>query len=378
MLLLAAEPASESDSSVSVALDNFPGYFAFAVEHAPDAETARLHSLAAFPKPLREALLELASHPEVVQKLQPGASALERARALEGLPAPVTQAAALLLENPDVLQLLRDYPDDYEPAARTYVGERVKVAAAMDEFEKADELAVDEWIQRLAADDEARDQMRLAAAAFARQPGAAPEAPGLAAGRKDKEKDKDKEKAREQDEPVVVQMMPAPAFNNYVMDNADMYPALASALLGQWLSYGNPYVYDWWWHHWWHRYHRHFHHSLLKHDHHRGHRLAELARLERERSHIHPSKRYHGLDQHAKKYPHLTGLPKHEPSKHPLLAHHPVKPSYRDMRSVPNAHAMRTVQRRPPTMQFRTHQASAAHSFHAAARHGPVGGGRRR
>lgn len=376
LVVAAAEPDPQPASPLQSVLEAFPEDFAAALEAAPDAETERLHNLAAFPKALREAMLDVACHPDLVRKLQPGASPLERARALDGLSPAVTQAAALLSENPDILQLLQDYPEDYEPAAQAFTAERVKVAAIMDEFEKTDEQALDAWVLNLAADDEARDQIKLAARNFAKQPDAAPDAAGIAPDRaraKGNNKDqKDEDKAG----PVEVQMMPAAPFAGYVMNNADSYPALASLLVGQWLTYRNPYGYDWWFHHWWRHYHHHFHHSLLHHDHHRGHRLGELARLNREHGHLHPSKRYHNLDQHAKKYPQLSGLPKATRTQTPMTAR--TKPSYPSVRPVPNPRAMGMVQRRPPTVQFRTHQASAAHFHTAQVRHGPVGGGRRR
>ncbi len=317
-----------------------------------------LRVLAAYPKPIREAILELANHPDLVKKLDPKGKGIDKA--LAGQPDAVQKAGQLLAKEPEVLMLLQDDPDAYAPAAKQFAKDRIKIAAQMDDEEKQDAKAVDEWGLRLDEDQEALQQLEAASAAYAKQPGGTVDDAGISAGATASE--------------VNVHTLPTPGFVNYAMANADKYPALANTMTSQWLSSRNSASYDGAFHQWWGARENYFHDSLLHKDADRGQRLGELAHFDRQHASEDASKRYRDFDKHAKDFPGLAKLPKHDPNHKPLA--HDRKPDHKDGHPAgkdPNRKPYKgdhkKVHRKPPSHHQHMHHAKAGHHHHAKAHH---------
>ncbi len=324
---------------------------------AGDSETAaalqhELRTLAHYPKPVREAMLALLNQPTLLAKLEPGGKNLDKT--LEATSTPSREASRLLLQHPDVLKLLKDNPDALALAAKAFADDRQKTIAQLDQEEKDDEAAVDDFAKRLDSDQVALSQFKQAMADFAMQPGASALASGVSFGAQG----------------VNVNSLPTPAFNNYVMSNADRYSSLSNVMTSQWLSSRNHASYDRSFHHWWAPYQSHFHHSLLAPDEHRHERLAELARYDRAHAHIDRDHRYDKFHEHAKDYPHLHKLPAHDPKKHVAVTlHH--KPHHKDPHPAGHAHHPKGkdhvhVHRKAASHAHRMHHAHAGHAHHRA------------
>jgi len=324
----------------------------------PSAEdTAEvLHTLAAYPKPAREAILDLVGKPDLLKKLDPKGKDAEKV--LAGQPEPIQKAARLLLKEPEVLELLQDDPDSYATVAKEFAKDRAKVSGTMDQMEKDDDKATDDWSARLEDDQAAFDQLVQAQAAFAKMSGGAAEDAGISGSGTD----------------INIHSLPTPNFVNYVMANADKYPSLSDTMTSQWLSGKNSAGYDGAFHSWWHNYEGHFHDSLLKHDEHRADRLGELARFDHQHAGVDRSKRYDNFEKHHKENPNLAKLPRHDPNHRPL-AHH-QKPDHKDGHAAgKNPHKREhkgprhKAHRKPGSDHHRMHHAKAGHHHHAHHHH---------
>jgi hypothetical protein len=335
-----------------------------AADNEANAHSTRqeLQTLAQYPKPVREAILELLTHPAVLKKVEGESAGLKKA--LKGESASVREAAHLMAKNPDVLKLLKDHPGALALAAGAYAKDKKKTIALMDQEETDNETSADDWAKRLEADQEAVEQLRKAADAYAKETPKSVAAAGITPA----------------DAAVTVHSHPTPKFVRYVMDNAHHYPALSNVMTSQWLSSKNPASYDRAFHHWWGQHENHFHHHLLRPDADRHHRLAELARFNHAHAHVAAQHRYANFHKHAKDYKHLAALPKHDPKNHTarLGPHH--KPDHKDSHAAGkgpkkpgNGKAHHHVHRKKGSHDHHMHHAKAGHHHHAqhhAAHHG--------
>jgi hypothetical protein len=209
-------------------------------------------------------------------------------------------------------------------------------------------------MKRLESDQVALKQLQNAANAFAMKSGASSEDSGnqAASGK------------------VVFFQLPTPNFIEYVMANADVYPALCNVMVSQWLSRGNPPAFDHTFRFWWSRYHTYFRDSFLHPDADRFHRLSELAIYERKFAHLEAAQRFEKFQEHAKEYAHLS---KHHSidSKRTLLGLH-EKPNHKDTYAVGHdpyrpAHkgAVTKVSHEPhPSTEHQIHHGLASHTYH--------------
>jgi hypothetical protein len=336
---------------VSLSVVTLVAGLACAAEPDPDAAQHQLRTVAQYPKAVREAMLELSHHPDLLKKLEPDK---DLDPVLKGQPPAVANAARTVAKYPDVLKLLKDHPDALGQAAKAHADDKKKVIELLDQEEKDNDRATDEWAQRLEGDQAALDQLLKANAAYVKQPNASPMATGLSTA----------------GDEVTIFTQPSPPFINYVMSNADVYPALFNVMVSQWLSSKNTVAYDRTFYHWWDRYQRYFHDSLLHYDVDRIHRLTELARYDRKYSDINVAHRYEKFYDHIKDYPYLGKLPRHDPNVKPLPLHHkPVE--HRDRHVVgkdphkpvhKGAHVR--VHRKAPSHEHHVHHAHAGHHHH--------------
>jgi hypothetical protein len=326
-----------------------------------DAEvTHQLRTLAQYPKDVRAAILELLNHPAVLKKVEGEGIKLDKA--LKGEPASVQDAARLVAKHPEVLQLLKDHPDSLALAAKAYAEHKKQTLAQLDQEEKDNGSAADDWALRLENDQEALKQLKEAAREYAKGKGnSAHDAGVTVAG-----------------EGVTVHGHPTPAFVQHVLSNADRYPALSNVMVSQWLSAKNSASYDRAFHHWWGKYENHFHDSLLRPDANRAHRLAELARFDRQHAGVDAAKRYARFHEHAKHFPHLAKLPAHDPKKHKPrtgMHHKPDhhKDAHRPIKKSGTGKGHHAVHRKAGSHEHHMHHAKAGHHHHAqhhAAHHG--------
>jgi hypothetical protein len=317
-----------------------------------DQESLRheLQTLAQYPKPVREAILELLIHPKLLVALADGKD-LEIT--LKTQKATVADAARVVAKYPNVLKLLRDYPEALAEAAKAYAADKKKVIDQLDQEENLYGKATEEWSQRLEGDQVALEQLQMVATAYAKQSGTSL----MDAGIKNSELE------------VIVYSLPTPAFITYVMNNADVYPALSNVMVSQWLSSRNSAAYDRTFYHWWNRYQAHFHDSLLHPDGDRFHRLSELARYDRRFASVDAAHRYERFHDHAADFSHL-GKHYSKDLKHTSLALH-MKPDHKDHHAPgkdPHKHAHMgkhtKVHHRPPSHEHHMHHAHAGHHHH--------------
>lgn len=327
----------------------------YAAETEAQATRHQLRTLSHYPQPLRQGILELLNHPAVLKKVENGAGLK---KALKGEKPAVQEAAHLLAKHPDVLKLLKDHPDAFSLAAKAYAENKEKTIARLDQEDKDNDKAADEWLQRLGADPAALKQLREAAQAYVKMEGGSAHDSGISTA----------------GDVVTIHSHPTPKFIHHVMSNADRYSALGNVMTSQWLNAKNSASYDRAFHHWWGKYENHVHSSLLRHDEHRAHRLAELARFDRQHAMVEAKHRYAKLHEHAKSFPFLALLPVHDPNKHTPREgiHH--KPDHKDShplgkgshRNPDGGKAHHQVHRKAGSHEHRMHHAKAGHQHHVA------------
>jgi hypothetical protein len=320
---------------------------------APDSDAAQhqLQTVAQYPKAVREAILELLDKPELLKKL---AEEKDMDKLLKDQKPPAANAARTLAKHPEVIKLLNDHPTALAEAAKAYAGDKKKVIELLDAEEKENDVATDEWSQRLEGDQAALDQLLKASAAYVKQPNVSPFDTGFTGTGDD----------------VTIYTQPSPPFINYVMTNADVYPALFNLMVSQWLSSKNTVAYDRTFYHWWDRYHRYFHDSLLRYDDERIHRLTELARYDKKYVNEDVVHRYEKFNDRIKDYHYLAKLPKHDPNVKPLPLHHkPVEhkdrhPIAKDPHKTVHKGAHVKVHHKHPSHEHHVHHAHAGHHHH--------------
>jgi len=334
------------------------------VELSADAKAELLRIIAAYPKPEREAILEVLNNPDFLKKLDPKSVDLANlAKILAGQPEGLRKAIELLAANPEIVDLLQDDPDYYLGVAREFAKDRPKIIALMEQVEKDDAKAVEEWTIRLEENQAALDQLQKAATAFAAQPGGNVLDSGFSAVAN-----------TPANAPAVnVHTLPTPLFIRYVMANADKYPDLSNTMVSQWLSSNNPASYDASFQNWWGRRGNFLHDTLLKKNADRSNRLAELAKFDRQHANVDVSKRYEQLNQKAKDFPHLAKLPKPDPKRQPLAQNQ--KPKHRDPHPAgkdphPKPHkGTHTKAHHKHSPHHHLHHGKAGHHHHANKHH---------
>jgi len=331
-----------------------------AADLPPEVKDDLLRTLAAYPKPLREAILEVAGQPDLLKSFDPK-SILGVLKVLANQPEKMRNAVEVLATNPEIIELLLDDVDHYLGIALEFAKDRGKLVALLEQLEKDDSQAADDWALRLEENQEALSQLLKAAADFATQPGGNVVDAAFNAVKGAPE--------------VSVYTLPTPGFVEYILTNADQYPDLSDTMVSQWLSSTNPAAYDSGFLDWWGRHANHFHDSLLEKNPERHHRLAELARFNRQHSKVEASKRYERLHEHAKDYPHLAKLPKPDPKRKPVV-HHTKPRHHRDVHAAgkdphrkPHTGRHTKVHRKPPMRHHHVHHAKAAHRHHANHHH---------
>jgi hypothetical protein len=319
--------------------------------------------IAEYPKSMREDILFLSSHLKLLTALQnrdPIVPLEPMDPLLKGWPPNVQQAALKLAKEPEVLRALQADPPSTFAMGQIYLKNRTGVLADLQKEEQQTSAAVDEWTKRLGQDGEAVDQMKAAVNGYQKHLGGpnSPEDAANLAG---------VDLASNQ---FNVTALPTPGFAEYVMHNADVYPALANSMVSQWLGSRNSWAYDQSFRNWWHGYGNHFGEGqLLTADARRADRLADLARYDRKFAG--DEHRWDKFDDRRNDFQHLAKLdhpPKnlkrdeHERDAHskPNLGkkgeHHP-KP-------VAGKHP--TVKRTRPTEHKQAQHAAKAHQYHIA------------
>lgn len=331
-------------------------------EQAPgdkaDPGQEMLPLLAAYPKPLRQAILELSVHPALLAKLEKREAKAPLEPLVAGLSKEVQQAAASVAKYPDILKVLQENAPATAALGKLYAKNKDKVNEQLDQEAAAESKATDEWANRLGQDGDALEQLAPAIQAYQKQLGGSVSAEdaanyagvNLAANN------------------VNVTALPTPGFINFAISNADAYPALANTMVSQWLGSRNSAAYDRTFSSWWGRYQNHFHDEhMLRGDENRANRLGEMARYDR--NFAKDDHRWDKFQDHRKDFPHLGKVNppprdhKPEPGKKPNVKDSEHKPVHRPQ---PGKHPM--VHRAQPSAHHQVHHAAAAH--HGGGGHG--------
>lgn len=317
--------------------------------------------IASYPKDMWQPMLTLASHPNVLARL---AKKEPADAAGAGLSPAVKQAAAALANEPEAAKALADDRAGATVIARAYNANPEKILADVAKEAEMEEKATDEWTKKLSADGDAVNQLTAALKAYSQQPGATLTAEEAAADAG----------VSTGGGAINVNALPSPGFSNYVMHNADMYPALSDVMVSQWLGHRNPVAYDHTFNHWWDHFNNNFHDEHFFHnDEHRQDRLADAARYDRK--YANDDHRWDHFNDHRRDFEHL-GKVNPPPKDH--KAEHNRKPHVRGggehhARHKPEAGRRPNVHRGHASHHEHAHHAARSHQHHAAHH----GGGRR-
>ena len=181
-----------------------------------------------YPRDVREAMLEVATRPELVVKLvitreqKLGESLIQRNAVLEPYPEEVQKAAKLLLFFPDVLGVMQEHLVMTGLMGAVYSDDKARIKEIVNEIAEAvkqeHEAAIDIWTERLQENPEAAEQLIAAAKAYAAQT-----EPNQAAEETNIDVSEDGE--------VEVSDLPSSDFVMYTLENADEYPYLSEEFL---------------------------------------------------------------------------------------------------------------------------------------------------
>jgi len=335
----------------------FPAVGAEREDNAPTESAAPLilPVLAGYPKPVRDAILEMSTEPILLAKVEKKDPKAPLAPLLTGKAKGIQDAATTLSRYPDILKVLQSHAPETAEIGIAYVRDKQRLLEQLEEELKAGEAAVEAWVARLDGEPEALEQLGKALEEFqklkAKDMNAA-DASNLAGVAIDGGN-------------VNVFAFPTPMFINFAMGNADAYPLLANQMVGHWLSGRNTVAYDNAFNHWWGQYHHHFHHSLLASDENRMHRLADMARYNRKFSK--DPKRWDKFHDHHKDFAHLSkAKPAAKGFKGDRNKKPPVKePAHKASRA--GGKGQKHAHRAKPTAHQHVHHATASHSHHAAS-----------
>lgn len=314
--------------------------------------------IASYPKDLWQPMLTLASHPIVLERLgkkEPADAAVAR------LGPAVRQAAAVLAKEPEAAKALAEDKDGAAVIGQAYNADEQKVLADVAKEAEVEEKATDEWSKRLGSDGDAINQLTAAVKAYQQQQGATSSAEDAAA----------EAGVSMSGGTVNVNALPSPGFATYVMNNADVYPALSDVMVSQWLGHRNSWAYD----HTFQRWHDHFNNNFhdehfFHNDEHRQDRFADAARYDKK--YAKDDHRWDHFNEHRQDYHHL-GKVNPPPKDHKALRIH--KPNIagggqHHVNHKPEAGRHSQVKRGHATQHNRTHHAARTHQHHAAHRSG--------
>jgi hypothetical protein len=314
--------------------------------------------IATYPKDLWQPMLTLASHPVVLERLSKKESA---DAAGTGMSAEVKQAAAALAKEPEAAKALAEDKVGTAIIGRAYNADKQKVLADVTKEAEINEKATDEWTKRLGADGDAINQMTAALKAYQQQQGATLSVEDAASDAG----------VSMNAGSVNVNALPSPGFSSYVMNNADVYPALSDVMVSQWLGHRNSAAYDHTFNHWWDHFNHNFHDEHFFHnDEHRQDRLADAARYDKKFAK--DDHRWDHFNEHRRDYDHL-GKVNAPPKDHRAERNH--KPNVRGggehhVRHKPEAGRHPRVNRGHATHHEHAHHAARSHQHHAAHHHG--------
>jgi hypothetical protein len=336
------------------------------VADQPDPLDDLMPLIAEYPKSMREDILFLSSHLKLLAALAHRDSTVPldpMDPLLKGWPPNVQKAALHLAKEPEVLKALQADPEGTFAMGQIYLKNRSKVLADLQKEEQQTSAATEGWAKRLGQDADAIEQMTAATAAYHKQLGGSFTADDAAnfAG---------VELGPNQ---LNVTALPNPEFVEYVMNNADAYPALSNSMVSQWLGSRNSWAYDRTFQNWWGHYRNHFNENqFLAADGHRVDRLGDLARYDRKFSN--DEHRWDKFDEHRQDFqrlakqehasknlkqeahdahfkPNLGKRGEHHPAHKPEKGKHPV---------VKHTH---------PSEHKHTQHAARTHAHHAAQHH---------
>lgn len=314
--------------------------------------------IASYPKELWQPMLTLSSHPRVLEgiaKKQPADAASA------GMSPTVKQAATALAKEPEAARALADDKEGAAVIGRAYNANPQKILADVAADADVQEKATDEWSKRLGSDGDAIDQMTAAMKAYQQQLGATASAEDAAA----------EAGVTTSGGTLNVNSLPSPGFSNYVMNNADVYPALSDTMVSQWLGHRNSWAYDHTLNHWHDHFNNSFHDEHFFHnDEHRQDRLAEASRYDKK--YAKDDHRWDHFNEHRKDYQHLGKV---SPPPKDRKAERNRKPQVQGggqhhVNHKPEAGRHPKVNRGHATQHNRTHHAARSHQTHAAHHRG--------
>lgn len=314
--------------------------------------------IASYPKDLWEPMLTLSSHPKVLERL---AKKESPDTVTAGMSAEVKQAAVALGKEPEAAEALAGDKEGAAVIGKAYHADKQKVLAEVGKEAEVNEKATDHWTKRLSGDGDAINQMTAALKGYQQQQGATLSADDAAA----------EAGVSVNGGAVNVNALPSPGFSKYVMNNADVYPALSDVMVSQWLGGRNPAAYDHTFNHWHDHFNNSFHDEHFFHnDEHRQDRLADAARYDRK--YANDDHRWDHFNEHRRDYEHL-GKVNPPPKDHQAERNH--KPQVRGggehhVRHKAEAGQHPKVNRGHATHHQSTHHAARSHQHHAAHHRG--------
>jgi hypothetical protein len=319
-------------------------------------EAEMVSLIGSYPKELWEPMLELASHPLVLDRLAKNEPADVTGRIQNEA---VKQAAAVLAKEPEAAKALADDRAGAMVIGKAYSADKEKVLVEVAKEAEIEENATDEWSKQLSADGDAINQLTAALKAYQNQQGAALSAEDAAA----------EAGVNMSGGTTIVNALPSPSFATYVLNNADIYPALSDVMVSQWLGHRNSWAYDHTFRQWWDHFHNAFHDEHFFHnDEHRADRLADAARYDRKfASEDH---RWDHFNDHRTEYQHL-GKVNPPPKDHEV--EHDRKPQVHGagehhVQHKPEAGLHPGVHRGHASFHEHTHHAAVSHHHVASHR----------
>src|SRR5262245_37742380 len=122
--------------------------------------------LAGYPKNIRVAILELATQPALLAKLEKKDPNAPLEPLLTGASADTQAAAKLLVKYPDVLKVLQSHPIATVAIGKMYSQDKKKVLDKLDDEAKNEAEAVDAWTSLVGSSPDAIAQLRQAITAY--------------------------------------------------------------------------------------------------------------------------------------------------------------------------------------------------------------------
>lgn len=191
--------------------------------------------LMSYPRDVREAMLELATSPELVVKLvilktqKLSEPIIKPATVFEPYPKELQDAGKLLLFYPDILKVMQEHLTMTGLLGTVYSRDKIKIKQMVNQIARAagqdHDEAIDIWTERLQENPEAMEQLIAAAKAYKAQ-----------AAKVDQASLEINFEASE-DGAVEVADLPGSNFVTYVLDNSDQYPYATDEFLDYYGDY---------------------------------------------------------------------------------------------------------------------------------------------